>query len=239
MPAPTPKPTDPIPRRKLSDVVFDRLHAMIVEGNVAPGDPMPSERALMDRFGVGRPVVREALQSLHMMGLITVSHGERTRVNAITPQSAVAQLDGIAQTLLSVAPENLGHLKDARRMFELGLVRVAAQNRTSEDLHVLHHLIARQAAARDQPDAFVAADIAFHARIISIAGNPVITALADAMLKWIFHNHGALLRWSGHEDTTLAEHRQIVAAIDARDPEAAVTHMATHLDRSAGLKQRD
>ncbi|MCR8827010.1 transcriptional regulator NanR [Pseudosulfitobacter koreensis] len=231
-------PTDPIPRRKLSDAVFDRLHAMIVKGAVAPGDPLPSERALMDRFGVGRPVVREALQSLHQMGLITVSHGERTRVNAITPQSAVAQLDGIAQTLLSVAPENLDHLKDARRMFELGLVRVAALRRSDDDLHALHHLIAMQSAARDRPDDFVAADIAFHARIIAIAGNPVITALADAMLKWIFHNHGALLRWSGHEDTTLAEHRQIVAAIDAQDGDAAVAQMATHLDRSAGLQPR-
>ncbi|MBM2293514.1 transcriptional regulator NanR [Sulfitobacter pseudonitzschiae] len=232
-------PTDPIPRRKLSDEVFDRLHAMIIGGEVAPGDPMPSERALMDRFGVGRPVVREALQTLNTMGLITVSHGERSRVNAITPKSALAQLDGMAQTLLSIAPENLGHLKDARRMFELGLVRVAALQRTDADLTALHHLIAMQSAAHDVPEDFVAADIAFHARIIAIAGNPVITALADAMLKWIFHNHGTLLRWSGHEDTTLSEHRQIVAAIAARDADAAVALMATHLDRSAGLQPRD
>jgi DNA-binding FadR family transcriptional regulator len=171
------------------------------------------------------------------MGLITVRHGERSRVNALSPESAVQQLDGIAQTLLSVAPENLGHLKEARRMFETGLVRVAAQNRTDSDIADLRHLIDAQAAARDSAPAFVAADIAFHARLITIAGNPIISALAEAMLKYIFHYHSALLHWSGREDVTLAEHVQIVDAIAARDPEAAARIMAMHLDRSASLTQ--
>ena len=54
-----------ISRRKLSDQVLDRLRDMIRRGELKAGDVMPSERALMERFGVGRPAVREALQSLH------------------------------------------------------------------------------------------------------------------------------------------------------------------------------
>ena len=62
---------DRIIRRKLSDQVLDRLRDMILSGEVKPGDPLPSERSLMERFGVGRPAVREALQALHQNGLIT------------------------------------------------------------------------------------------------------------------------------------------------------------------------
>ena len=54
-----------ITRRKLSDQVFDRLRALIASGELQAGDPMPSERDLMERFGVGRPAVREALQHRH------------------------------------------------------------------------------------------------------------------------------------------------------------------------------
>ena len=62
---------DKIVRRKLSEQVFDRLRDMIVAGELHSGDAMPSERHLMDRFGVGRPAVREALQSMQSMGLET------------------------------------------------------------------------------------------------------------------------------------------------------------------------
>ena len=70
---------EPITRQKLSDQVFDRLWEMIVSGELKPGDTIPSERKLMERFAVGRPAVREALQALANKGVITISHGERSR----------------------------------------------------------------------------------------------------------------------------------------------------------------
>ena len=67
--------TDRIVRRKLSDEVLDRLLRLIFDGNLQPGDPMPSERELMARFGVGRPAIRETMRSLGNMGLVSISHG--------------------------------------------------------------------------------------------------------------------------------------------------------------------
>ncbi len=133
-----------ITRRKLSDQVLDKLHGMIATGALAAGDVMPSERALMDRFGVGRPAVREALQSLHNSGLITINHGERSRVNAVDASTVLTQSDDIARLVLSSAPANLDHLKQARRMFELGLVRVAAQTATADVVADLRGLVVRQ-----------------------------------------------------------------------------------------------
>lgn len=224
---------DRIVRRKLSDEVFDRLRQMILSGEITPGDPMPSERALMDRFGVGRPAVREALQTMHTMGLITVSHGQSSRVNPLNASLAMQQADAVAQLLLSAVPENLDHLKSARLLFEVGMVRQAAERRTDADIARLRGLHAAQKAQLGDPSAFVAADIALHRAIAGIAGNPIISAVSDAMLHWLFRYHTAHLIRSGQEDVTLTEHAQIIDAIDAGDGDAAARLMRVHLERSA------
>jgi len=118
---------DPVVRQKLSDQVFDRLRNMVMSGELVPGDSMPSERELMGRFGVGRPVVREALQSMATKGLITISHGERSRVNKLDADIALRQLDDIAKLLLNTEPSNLEHLKQVRRILEAGTIKIAAE----------------------------------------------------------------------------------------------------------------
>ncbi|MEO1200705.1 MAG: GntR family transcriptional regulator [Pseudomonadota bacterium] len=70
----------PAQRRKLSEGVLSNLLGEIRSGALQPGDSMPSERALMQSYGIGRPAVREALQSLERMGLIEIRHGERAKV---------------------------------------------------------------------------------------------------------------------------------------------------------------
>ena len=92
--------TERIIRRKLSDEVLERLLRLVSEGDLKPGDTMPSERELMDRFGVGRPAIREAMQSLANMGLVTISHGERAKVQEITAQSIIRQVDLSAHIML-------------------------------------------------------------------------------------------------------------------------------------------
>ena len=135
---------DKIVRRKLSEQVLERLHEMIRTHELKPGEFMPSERTLMERFGVGRPAVREALQSLHNSGLITITHGERSRVNAITAGTVLDQSDQIARLLLDSVPSNLDHLKEARQMFELGIVGVAAEKASEADIAALRDLAAHQ-----------------------------------------------------------------------------------------------
>ena len=135
------KGEDKIVRLKLSEQVLERLREMIRSGELSPGDYMPSERALMERFSVGRPAVREALQALHTQGLITISHGERSKVNELSANLVLDQSDMVANILLDAVPANLEHLKEARRMFELGIVRVAAERATEEDVANLRKLL--------------------------------------------------------------------------------------------------
>lgn len=224
-----------IVRRKLSDQVLERLREMIVRGELGPGDLMPSERSLMERFGVGRPAVREAMQSMHTLGLINISHGERARVSELSADMMFRQMDMVARMLLSASPDNLEHLKEARRLFEIGMIRIATEKASADDIAELKKLIEEQREKLGDPAAFIKADMAFHSKIASLSANPIFQAISEAMLNWVFNYHTDLLLWSGQESITLGEHEKIVECIEARDPEQAAAAMRSHLDRSNDL----
>jgi DNA-binding FadR family transcriptional regulator len=226
---------DQIVRRKLSDEVFDRLKALITSGELQPGDAMPSERDLMERFGVGRPAIREAMQQLSNMGLLTISHGERAKVRQPTARSLFQQVDAAAHVMLSTSPGSLEHLKQARRFFERGMVRDATTRATAPDIAVLRDTLARQRASLGDAEAFIDADMKLHTQIAAITGNPIFEAVSEAMLGWLKQYHTEMLIWTGKENLTLAEHEDIIACVASGDPDAAEAAMIKHLDRSAAL----
>jgi GntR family transcriptional regulator, sialic acid-inducible nan operon repressor len=228
-------PTAAIVRRKLSDEVFDRLRLMITSGELTPGDMMPSERELMERFRVGRPAIREAMQALNNMGLITITHGERARVRQLTARSLFEQVDATAQILLSTSPASLDHLKNARRFFERGMVREAALKASKDDVARLRQTLERQRQNLGNAVSFINEDMRFHVQIAAISGNPIFEAVSEAMLSWLKEYHTELLIWSGKEKFTLSEHGEIIEQIDAGDPDGAEAAMTKHLDRSASL----
>jgi DNA-binding FadR family transcriptional regulator len=222
-------------RRKRSHEVFDRLKSMITSGECGPGDAMPSERDLMDRFGVGRPVIREAMQALANIGLISISHGERARVQQLSAKSIVAQVELSANILLSASPDSLESLKQARRFFEGGMARQAAERATDADVARLAETLHLQEESVDDPAGFIAADVRFHTQIAAISANPIFTAVSEAMLGWLRQYHVQLLRIAGKENLTLSEHRLILEHIGRNDPDAAEAMMVQHLDRSSVL----
>ena len=227
--------TGPITRQKLSDQVYERLWSMIVSGELAPGDPFPSERFLMNKFGVGRPAVREAMQTLSNKGVITISQGERSRVNELNATIAVAQVDEIAKLLLSSKPSNLAHLKQVRKILETGAVQLAAQNCTPDDATRLRSLIEVQREKLESHKDFILADIAFHVEIAELSQNPLLQVVIRAMLNWLLEYYTPVLRWSGRENTTLSEHAKLVDYLENHDSAGAVRLINSHLDRSNPL----
>ena len=158
-------------------------------------------------------------------------------MNELTPDAVLRQGDAVARMLLRSAPENLEDLKQARWLFELGMVRVGAPRATAEDAAELRRLIEAQRERLGDPAVFIRADIAFHVHLAGLTGNRILSAVSEAMLGWLFRFHSDLLIWSGHEEVTLAEHGGIVDAIEARDAERAAAAMDAHLKRSNPLYQ--
>ncbi|NMN71930.1 GntR family transcriptional regulator [Rhizobium sp. 57MFTsu3.2] len=229
------QPIEQIVRRKLSDEVFDRLERMITSGELQPGDEMPSERVLMERFGVGRPAIREAMQSLANKGLVNISHGERARVLKLTARSIFQQVDLTAKIMLSQSSDSLEHLKSARIFFERGMAREAAQRASATDISDLREIIDRQRDCLGHAEEFINADMGFHTRIAQISGNPIYVAVSEAMLAWLKEYHTEMLIWTGKEKFTLAEHEEIVNRLEANDIDGSETAILKHLERSSAL----
>ena len=224
-----------IVKRKLSGEVLDRLKRLLVDGTLTPGDEMPSERELMDRFGVGRPAIREAMQALGNLGLVAISHGERAKVLELTPQSIIRQVDQSAHIMLSQSSDSLEHLKNARIFFERGMVREAAAKATAAGIAGLRKTLDEQRDTLGQAEPFIAADMRFHTTIAATSGNPIFAAVSEAMLGWLKVYHTDMLIWTGKENYTLAEHEEIITHIAARDPDAAEDALVRHLERSRAL----
>jgi DNA-binding FadR family transcriptional regulator len=229
------QPIDQIVRRKLSDEVFDRLERMITSGELEPGDDMPSERVLMERFGVGRPAIREAMQALASKGLVSISHGERAKVLNLTAQSIFRQVDLTAKIMLSRSTDTLEHLKSARIFFERGMAREAAQRASKADIADLRAIIDRQRNALGDAERFINADMEFHTRIAQISGNPLFVAVSEAMLAWLKEYHTDMLIWTGKEKFTLVEHEEILNRLAEGDVDGSETAILKHLERSSAL----
>jgi GntR family transcriptional regulator, sialic acid-inducible nan operon repressor len=228
----------PIRRRKLGQEVLDRLLNKIQSGNFQPGSHLPSERELMKLYSVGRPAVREALQGLERMGLVSIVHGERARVLPLSAESVVTQMSDIAIHLLSSSRGLLEHLKEARLLFETGMVRIAAQRATDSDIESLRRTLDSQRGNTADLAKSLHADMAFHRALIAISRNPVYCAVGQGILEWIANFYAGPIQGNGADVTARTEYESIIKCIAARDSDAAVKALTEHLNRTNNLYRR-
>jgi len=222
--------SEPIRRRRLYEDIVVRLETAIVQGQVAPGDQLPSERELMETYGVGRTSVREALFALQRMGLVSISSGERTRVTQPTPEALVNDLSGAARHLLA-KPGGVKHFQQARLFFEVSLARHAAEHATPEDVAELAVALEANRQAIGQSEVFERTDVAFHYVIARISRNPIFTALHAAIAEWLMEQRTTSILAAGADRAAYRAHAKIHAAILRREPDAAAAAMRSHLEQ--------
>ncbi len=229
---------EPIQKRKLYQEVIDRLMLRIENGELNPGDQLPSERELMETYGVGRVAIREALQDLARSGIVEISHGERARVVTPTASLLIEQIAEGARHLLRIQPETLSHIKEARTFLETGMVRLAAIKATPEDVRLLQEHLENQRLSILEIDQFMKHDMLFHREIARISGNPIFPAIVEAIFGWASAHYQSIVRAPGVEQLTLSEHQKIIDSIAAHDAETSVQAMSDHLNRANDLYRK-
>lgn len=231
-----------LPRRpRLSEDTAERILAWLRDAG--PNEALPVEREIAARLGVGRSTVREALQRLERLGLVDVRQGGRTRAAMPTAGAVVEQVSLPIRRLLSTSPGSLADLAEARLLLEEGVVRLACARADAAALSRLRAHVDRLGAQAalvpaDGParyDAFLTEDMAFHAELAQATGNGVLAASAAAAGRFLAEFHTGLVRLSGAEALTVAEHAEILAAVEARDADSAAAAMRAHLTRANGL----
>lgn len=233
------KKREPIQRRKLSHEVRDRLLDMITKGELKEGDKMPSEHELMERFGVGRPAVREAMQSIESMGLIAIQHGGRAKIKKVTAQDIIGQMDSATRHLLSSSSENVDHLREARQVFEAGVAFLATKRAGTKDIEILEEKLKDMVACKKDRAKFLKADLEFHKAIARISGNPILFSVSAAMLKWLSEVHTDyerdILGIPELVDLTCEEHKKILECIANKDALGATNSISDHILRVNSL----
>jgi DNA-binding FadR family transcriptional regulator len=224
----------PIRRRKVSEEAASRLEAMIRDGTFPEGTLLPPERELMRIFGVGRASIREALYALGRMGLVQVRTGERPLVTRPTPENLLTELSGAARHFLA-GTGGAEHFQEARALFEVGVARLAAMRADRDDIERLRQALEANSAARGDVKRFERTDVAFHYVLAQITGNPIFTAVHDALVEWLTSQRTITLRAPGAEEAAFASHRRIFETVAAKDPDAAAAAMDEHLKSVASL----
>lgn len=226
-------------RRGLQGQLADALGRRIVSGELAQGEVLAVDQFEVD-FNVSRTVVREALKVLTAKGLLDA----RPRTGTfVLPRAAWNLLDSDVMAWRAekgLSADLLRELDELRRIIEPAAARLAAINRTDDDLVAIEASLARMGDAYrvhkeshiSRLDEHVQADIAFHAAILQATGNELVAHM-DLMLKPILDFRDSQIPEGQQSEQFLGAHAAVFRAIEARDPDQAHRDMVSLLDAAA------
>lgn len=227
-----PRPRKARPREK-PELIADELRTLILTGEIADGDLLGHEPDLVERFGVSRPSLREALRILETEGLITVVRGVRGGVVVRHPNEALTART--ASMLLRSRNVPLADVHRATQMIEpIAAKEVARSARRRTAAKELRSLVDRQDETIDDPEPFAAANAAFHERLVALSGNQTLTLVTEMLNELISRAVADASRTPGPDSTRTrrrgirSQHR-LVDLIEAGDGDTAEEHWRSHL----------
>lgn len=216
----------PIARQKTYELVAERLLALISSRHLGPGDPVPSERELVDLYRVGRSSVREALRMLESQGVIRSGANGSFRVAEFG-----STLNSSLEFLLSVEAADVGELFETRRILEGEAAALAASRRMKGQLAEMAQAIDEMEAGLGSEERFITADLHFHLLVAQATRNRVLLHLMDAIRALLQRSLASSYHIPGSPDRAIDMHRLILEAIEQRRPEEARQRMQEHVAR--------
>lgn len=217
---------------RVSQAIVDQIKVLIRDGSLSPGDRLPSERELCERFGVSRVTVREALRVLEATGLVTIRVGARGGAFLTAPTTERVG-EGLAD-LLAMSVLTAGEVTEARKIVELGALPRIIDRATDADVEALMALVEEGHRALEADAYTMDMSARFHIRVAECAHNNALTMLIESFHGPLLmslreaHEHAPVMGVVGNE-----EHRALAEAIRDRDLEKAQVVMAAHIDRTA------
>jgi len=225
----------------LANQVIGELEALIVDGRLAAGSKLPSERDLADQFGVSRTVVREAVRGLVARGWLEVRPGSGSVISS--PSSGkVAQ--SMSLLLRGGAGIDYGKIHELRSVLEIEIAGLAATRHTTADLELLRQNVEEMRAivgdgsAQPQRDAYVLNDMAFHAALARTTQNELFSLVLDSVAVVLRQVREMTFGMQGTHLHALRFHSAIYERIAAGDAPGARAAMQAHLADSRMLQEQ-
>jgi DNA-binding FadR family transcriptional regulator len=215
------------PRLRYEEIA-EHIELMVLSGETPAGTKLPSERDLMERFSVGRSTVREALFALKKRGLLAVNGGARARVTSPDARLVLGEFNPVVRHMLA-RPDGVRHFQHARALLEVALAREAATRAAEDGIAKISAALEANRSAIDDAALFTETDLEFHLAIARACGNPLFTALHDAMLDWLADQRRVSRSAGAQSETVYLEHKRIHDAIVRRHAAEAMSAMEDHL----------
>jgi GntR family transcriptional repressor for pyruvate dehydrogenase complex len=211
---------------RLYEQIVQQVEESILKGQLKPGDQLPAERDLAQRFGVSRTAVREAVKTLREKGLVEAYSGRGTFVTNGTSQTIRQSLD----LMVRINPqEGAANLAELRLVLEPEIAGLAAQRIEEQLISTMREAVAAMERNLHDPDAYVEADLDFHLALAEAAGNPLILSLLDSIVGLLREQRSRIFNVDGGPERGQYHHKRILAAIEKRNPEEAREAMREHL----------
>ncbi|WP_369373176.1 FadR/GntR family transcriptional regulator [Promicromonospora sp. Populi] len=215
----------------VTDTAIRRIKQMIVDGELRPGDRLPSEKELSERLGLSRSSMREAVKALEVIRVLDVRQGDGTYVTSLEPALLLEAISFVADLHDDHAVLELFAVRRILESAATGIAAVRADAALVADLRAQLELVSGDTSVAE----LVQHDLKFHAAVVDAAGNAYLSTLVESL-------SGATVRarvWrgltqEGATTRTLDEHRAIVDALEAGDARLAESLAVAHV---AGIEQ--
>ncbi len=225
-------PIERIRPEKLSQSVIRQIELLILRGILRPGERLPSERELSERLGVSRPSLRDAVSELQARGLLKSRANSGIYVADVLGSAFSPALQRLFSTHSEAVFDYISFRRDMEGLAAERAVRVASDT----DLQVVNSIFEKMQQAHNKRDPSDEArlDADFHLAIIEASHNVVMLHMMRSMYELlregVFYNRQIMFRQRTTREALLDQHRQINAALLARDGPAARAAVESHMD---------
>lgn len=216
-------------RDRLYEQVANLVEDLVDTGKLQVGDRLPPERELAERLGVARGVVREAVKVLAVKGLVTVEPGRGTFVADLNADSVSEHIDRLFRT----GKLRHGDLNEFRTHLEIEVAGLAAQRAAPDNLAEMEQAIQFMDTNIDEPEAYIAADLAFHLALAKATQNRMFPLLVEVIVDILQESRRMIFRVPGAAERGQAWHRLILESVTRGDAATSRESMRMHMAQVA------
>jgi len=218
------------------DKVLSQLRTLIVNGELKPGDILPSERKLAEKLGVGRLTIREAIRKLEFYGMVKTHPQSGTEIKG----RGILAFEGLISEILNFEEADFKSLVETRNLLEIKSAGTAALKRSDKDIIKIKEALKAFENKMQSGESTKKEDFLFHQQIAEVSGNTVLKLLMRIITPELLKNNISLIpNTEGRSEAVLQEHRDIVDLIIAQDAKGAKNAMRIHLRGTTKIEEKD
>jgi DNA-binding FadR family transcriptional regulator len=230
----------PIHTKRTFEEICERIRAKLADGSLKPGDKLPAERTLALQLGVSRNVLREALRSLEMAGVLLLRKG--VKGGAFIRNADPERLNDVLRDMLRLGSFSVDELTETRVHVQDLVVRLACKRATAVDLEALKNNIDQTEIATKEGRYLdrVERSREFYRLLAAAAHNQVLAMMVHSLTEILMGFVYARIAAGGVPFPNLIDKRKLFwKALKARDQEKATQLMTAHLESMHRLLEKD